>query len=771
MLRRNTVWFVGLLLCLAASHSSGLGLGVVTVESYLNQPLRLRIEIIELGENRIDDVTVQMASADDFARFGIERVGILSSVRFRAQEYANGAYVLLTSNEIVTEPYLSFILETRFPSGRSLSEHTALFDLPVYLEESARAGSGLSQPTSAVLQEPDNNTARSALSERNTIETDSSSTLIGIARQIRPDESFSLQQTMIAIQMLNPNAFADGNINRLLSGQVLRIPIDEEIRSIDAAEAFAEVGRQNQQIADLEPFAVPGQNDSRRSGPSGRLSVIAADLDADAGIASSATALAAAQGNEELDRRIDELETILLVRQEEADRARVDRENLSFRLADLEAQIEAAQELIRLQDIRLAQLRESLALAQAAAEAAAAEQAAIRDSDTQTSAAETASTGLLAALAKNPIILVAGLGFGVLLLVWVMLRRNRLAVSKDSRLEPLFETQVDQRTATEEAVLAAAFNESKSIGGVSELGTNKVARSNEEQNEIVSASGGFPGPDHAEGLDAAPVDADRAADDTDSFLGDLGIDPDEFDSSAFDLDYAEDSTFEGQGFTQKGSLPSEDLEMTFELSDPESPELVEEEGQIIHEQDTVDFENEHEVPGEGLHGRQEGLSEKTVVSPNEVEEQDLHLAVSLPEEQDLEQIKFTDSEARNLSSKKTLQADADNSGQEGYLDGEGSDISAVESVSKVELADLDFLSEEEISSPADADNETDESIDELFILSDEEETATKLELAYAYQKMGDFDGANEILQEVIAEGNEDQIEEARELLEALRENP
>ena len=152
-------------------------------------------------------------------------------------------------------------------------------------------------------------------------------------------------------------------------------------------------------------------------------------------------------------------------------------------------------------------------------------------------------------------------------------------------------------------------------------------------------------------------------------------------------------------------------------------------------------------------------------------EQDLHPAVSLPEEQDLGQIKSTDSEARNLSSKNTFQADADNSGQEDSLDGEDSDVSAMESVSKVELADLDFLSEEEISSPADADNGTDESTDELFILSDEEETATKLELAYAYQKMGDFDGANEILQEVIAEGNEDQIEEARELLEALRKNP
>jgi len=69
MLKRNTVWFVGLLLSLMASHTLGLGLGSVAVESYLNQPLRLRIEILQLGETRIEDVTVQMASTDDFARF------------------------------------------------------------------------------------------------------------------------------------------------------------------------------------------------------------------------------------------------------------------------------------------------------------------------------------------------------------------------------------------------------------------------------------------------------------------------------------------------------------------------------------------------------------------------------------------------------------------------------------------------------------------------------------------------------------------------------
>ena len=95
----------------------------------------------------------------------------------------------------------------------------------------------------------------------------------------------------------------------------------------------------------------------------------------------------------------------------------------------------------------------------------------------------------------------------------------------------------------------------------------------------------------------------------------------------------------------------------------------------------------------------------------------------------------------------------------------------MQSEEEVELDDLGFFSEEEARAQDDEDSGADESDDEVSILSDDDETATKLELAYAYQKMGDADGAMEILQEVISEGNEGQIAEARELLDALREKP
>ena len=75
--------------------------------------------------------------------------------------------------------------------------------------------------------------------------------------------------------------------------------------------------------------------------------------------------------------------------------------------------------------------------------------------------------------------------------------------------------------------------------------------------------------------------------------------------------------------------------------------------------------------------------------------------------------------------------------------------------------DLEFLSDDdeiEVESAGEVEDNED---------FDDDEAATKLELAYAYQKMGDIEGAKEILQEVVREGTEDQAKEAEKLLSTL----
>ncbi len=523
MLRKSVV-ILAMLMCSMATQVFALGLGRVTVESALNEPLRVRIEVIQLGETRLDDVTVQMASLDDFQRFNIDRVGFLSNIRFRIESTAQGNFVVLTSNQIVREPYLSFILDTRWPNGRLLSEHTVLLDLPVFNQQNQPAtpvqppvsplNQAPAQPQPAIVEpertptpppavtpaevdtapaepveqapeteepveqapeevpaavapevdeedaaaaeeselavEPEVETAPVAQAEPEpetepvgvdetpaepeTIETSPNDTLTDIALQVRPNNNVSLQQTMLAIQRLNPDAFIDGNINRLRSGEVLRVPQLADVQEITAAEAISEINRQNQEFADLQPLAAPAAEPAAAdNAQDGELSVVTDTGDADsAGVANDADIDA-------LDQRIAELENTLALQQEEADRARIQREELESRLADLDEQIAAAQEIIRLQDLQLAQLQESLANAAAEAEAeaaaAAAQQAAIAAAEAEAQQLAARNGGLMndimRILTGNIMLMAFAVVLVILLLVVLLLRRNR-----SDKLEP-----------------------------------------------------------------------------------------------------------------------------------------------------------------------------------------------------------------------------------------------------------------------------------------------------------------------------------------------
>ena len=66
---------------------------------------------------------------------------------------------------------------------------------------------------------------------------------------------------------------------------------------------------------------------------------------------------------------------------------------------------------------------------------------------------------------------------------------------------------------------------------------------------------------------------------------------------------------------------------------------------------------------------------------------------------------------------------------------------------KFPLSDDDLTSDDDLNFLSDDDVEIQsvDEVEEVSTLSDDDETATKLELAYAYQKMGDREGATENL--------------------------
>ena len=163
------------------------------------------------------------------------------------------------------------------------------------------------------------------------------------------------------------------------------------------------------------------------------------------------------QESAELDRRIAQLENQLALRQEEADRASIERAELDSRLADLESQIDAAQEIIRLQDLQLAQLQDQLAEAAAAqAEAATAALAAIEVEvtvDPQPTSGNGLMNDLMRILTGNTFTMILGLTLVILLLVAILLRRNKATGPDDEDLDELAEKEFpsDAENGGEEA--------------------------------------------------------------------------------------------------------------------------------------------------------------------------------------------------------------------------------------------------------------------------------------------------------------------------------
>jgi len=79
-------------------------------------------------------------------------------------------------------------------------------------------------------------------------------------------------------------------------------------------------------------------------------------------------------------------------------------------------------------------------------------------------------------------------------------------------------------------------------------------------------------------------------------------------------------------------------------------------------------------------------------------------------------------------------------------------------------AEIGAFDAESLQAAADLDGDDEEEFD---FLSDSDEVATKLDLARAYIDMGDIDGARDILQEVLQEGESQQKEEANKLLSRI----
>ena len=271
--------------CTAAASIpvSALGLGDIRIQSFLNEPLRAEVELLDTRELLVDDIRIRLAESEDFDRLGVERSYFLTGIQFEVRiDAATGQGVILLSTEdAVLEPYLDFIIEARWPSGRLLREYTVLVDPPAFHHdmvtvsvaervEAMTSKPPAGEPTPSTQSIRESSSGDSVRLRESTLppgemperafsaETSSTpaagkrymvrrdETLWEIAAQARP-QGITVQQAMLDIQRLNPEAFIDGNINLIKAGFIIYLPAAGEVNSDDLATALDEVRSQNEQ--------------------------------------------------------------------------------------------------------------------------------------------------------------------------------------------------------------------------------------------------------------------------------------------------------------------------------------------------------------------------------------------------------------------------------------------------------------------------------------------------------------------------------------------
>ncbi|MFJ2464826.1 FimV/HubP family polar landmark protein [Pseudomonas sp. NPDC087615] len=113
-----------------STWSLALGLGDIIVHSALNQPLKADIALVDVGGLTQSDLSVSLASADEFGRAGVERVFFLNNLKFTPILHGNRQMIRVTSSKPVNEPFLDFLVQLNQPNGRLLREYTVLIDPP-----------------------------------------------------------------------------------------------------------------------------------------------------------------------------------------------------------------------------------------------------------------------------------------------------------------------------------------------------------------------------------------------------------------------------------------------------------------------------------------------------------------------------------------------------------------------------------------------------------------------------------------------------------------
>ena len=230
-----------------------VGLGKMTLQSSLGQPLSAQIELTSVTNEDLGTVTARIADSSLYRQNSLTYQSVLSRARVAVERRPNGEAVLrVTTTSSVVEPYLDLLVEVNWASGRVVRAYTFLLDPPgmpaapaIEPVTPARAGTAAAGTSTAAATGAPAARAGSASAGTGGTGTSGASgnsytvrrgdTLSRIAGDLKPPGA-TLEQMLVALFNSNPSAF-DGNMNRLRAGAILNVPSAEQATATQAGDA------------------------------------------------------------------------------------------------------------------------------------------------------------------------------------------------------------------------------------------------------------------------------------------------------------------------------------------------------------------------------------------------------------------------------------------------------------------------------------------------------------------------------------------------------
>ena len=275
-------------------HALALGLGKLTVESALGQPLSARIELTSATREELDSLRARIADPALYRQNNLTYQGTLGRARVSLESAGGQPYLKVTSPVSVQEPFLDLMIELDWASGRVVREYTFLLD-PPGMSTAAGATEPVSPPrastpvrTSAApanrAPAPVAASAPAAAPAQGggggeTYTVKRGDTLQRIATQYKPAD-VTLEQMLAAFFRGNQSAFDGENMNRLRAGAILTVPSAADAQATPADTATKIVRMQASDwraYRDRVAASAPAASDGGTRQASGRIGAAVED--------------------------------------------------------------------------------------------------------------------------------------------------------------------------------------------------------------------------------------------------------------------------------------------------------------------------------------------------------------------------------------------------------------------------------------------------------------------------------------------------------------